>query len=113
MIANRLANPRFSSPQVDIHELCKSGALQIYKRLALNKYTSFTAQTSAEKQYDFNTTTTTPAATPPTSMCQIHQQPIKHGLVRWPSKHLLELSMAEAEVMTTERGGYLCLSLHI
>lgn len=64
MIANRLANPRFSSPQVDIHELCKSGALQIYKRLALNKYTSFTAQTSAEKQYDFNTTTI-PAATPP------------------------------------------------
>lgn len=112
MIANRLANPRFSSPQVDIHELCKSGALQIYKRLALNKYTSFTAQTSAEKQYDFNTTTT-PAAPPPTSMCQIHQQPIKHGRVRWPSKHLLELSMAEAEVMTTERGGYLCLSLHI
>lgn len=30
-----------------------------------------------------------------------------------PSKHLLELSMAEAEVMTTEWGGYLCLSLRI
>lgn len=30
-----------------------------------------------------------------------------------PSKHVLELSMAEAKVTTTEWGGYLCRSLHI
>lgn len=30
-----------------------------------------------------------------------------------PSKHLLELSMAEAEIMTEEWRGYLCLPLRI
>lgn len=30
-----------------------------------------------------------------------------------PSKHLLELSMAEAEIMTVEWRGYLCLPLRI
>lgn len=41
------------------------------------------------------------------------QLAIKRQAHTRPSKHLLELSMADAEVMTMEWGGYLCLSLRI
>lgn len=92
------------------------GLLQIYKRLALNKYTSFAARNLCEKTIRFSTA-------PPSRqhksvdlfhlMRLIHQQLIKQARVWWPSKHLSELSVAEPEVMTTGQGGYLCLSLHI
>lgn len=105
---------------MDIHELCKCSVLQIYKRLALNKYTNFTVQTSAQTEnrglisappLPIDTTPTPPSL----ALKDMPNPSARHQMQARtrPSKHLLELSMAEAEVMTTGRGGYLCLSLHI
>lgn len=102
--------------QVDMHELCKSTVFQIYKRLVLNRCSRSAVHTSsADLTKNCGLASAPPPLHKPFSLNDMpnHQPAIKRRHIQGLSKHLLELSMAEAEVMTMEWGGYLCLSLRI